>query len=51
MYNQYAVSVLNDGLTMSVVPAAYTRPGGFGYAYFIAGVYAVAGIRSEAVRR
>jgi hypothetical protein len=49
VYNRYAVSVLNDGLTMPVVPTAYTRPGGFGYAYFIAGVYAVAGIRSEAV--
>ncbi len=49
VYHQYAVSVLNDGLTMPVVPKAYTRPGGFGYVYFIAGVYAVAGIRSEAV--
>jgi hypothetical protein len=49
VYHQYAVSVLNDGLTMPIVPNAYLRPGGFGYVYFIAGVYAVAGIRSEAV--
>ena len=49
IYNQNAVSVLNDGLAMPIVRNAYGRPAGFGYVYFIAGVYAVAGIRSEAV--
>lgn len=48
-YNQNAVSVLTDGLSMPIVRNAYERPAGFGYVYFIAGVYAVAGIRSEAV--
>jgi Dolichyl-phosphate-mannose-protein mannosyltransferase len=48
-YNRYALSILNDGLTMPVVTEAYFRPAGFGYPYFIAVVYAIAGIRSEAV--
>lgn len=48
-YHRYAVSVLNGGLSMPAVQGPYTRPGGFGYVYFVAAVYAVAGIRSQAV--
>lgn len=49
VYHDNALSVLNDGLSMPSVPRAYTRPAGFGYSYFIALVYRVAGVRSEVV--
>src|SRR5688572_30465549 len=48
-YHRYAVSVVNDGLSMPVVEGPYTRPGGFGYVYFVATCYALFGARSEAV--
>jgi 4-amino-4-deoxy-L-arabinose transferase-like glycosyltransferase len=49
VYHVNALSVLNDGLTMPVVDGVYRRPAGFGYVYFIAAVYAIAGVKSEAV--
>ncbi|MGH9385545.1 MAG: glycosyltransferase family 39 protein [Vicinamibacterales bacterium] len=49
IYHQNALSVLNGGLTMPIVDGAYVRPAGLGYVYFIASIYAVAGVRSEAV--
>ncbi|MGH9383603.1 MAG: glycosyltransferase family 39 protein [Vicinamibacterales bacterium] len=48
-YREYAVSVLNDGLTIPLADGAYYRPGGFGYVYFVASLYAIAGVRSEVV--
>lgn len=48
-YHRYAVSVVRDGLSMPAVDGAYTRPGGFGYVYFLAACYAVFGVRSEVV--
>ena len=48
-YHRYAVSVVHDGLSMPAVEGAYTRPGGFGYVYFVAACYAVFGVRSEVV--
>ena len=49
VYHFNALSVLNDGLTLPAIDGPYRRPGGFGYVYFIAAVYAFAGVRSEAV--
>jgi Dolichyl-phosphate-mannose-protein mannosyltransferase len=49
LYHRNALSVVNDGLAMPGVRGVYTRPAGFGYVYFIAGIYAVAGVRSEVV--
>src|SRR5436853_6359291 len=43
-YHRYAVSVLHDGLRMPAVQGAYTRPGGFGYVYFVAACYAIFGV-------
>jgi hypothetical protein len=48
-YHRYAISVVHDGLSMPAVEGAYTRPGGFGYVYFVAACYAVFGVRSEVV--
>lgn len=48
-YHINALSVLNDGLSMPSVRGNYYRPSGFGYSYFIALVYGVAGVRSQAV--
>jgi hypothetical protein len=48
-YHRYAVSVLQGGMSMPAVQGSYTRPGGFGYVYFVAAVYAFFGIRSQAV--
>lgn len=48
-YHRYAVSVLNGGMSMPAVQGPYTRPGGFGYVYFVAAVYALAGVRSQVV--
>ena len=48
-YHDNALSVLNEGWSMPSVPRAYTRPAGFGYSYFLALVYRVAGVRSEVV--
>jgi hypothetical protein len=49
IYHLNALSVLNDGLSMPAVSGPYYRPAGFGYVYFVAGVYALAGVKSEAV--
>ena len=48
-YHHYAVSVLHGGMSMPAVQGPYTRPGGFGYVYFVAAVYAVFGVRSQVV--
>ena len=48
-YHHFAVSVLNGGMSMPAVQGPYTRPGGFGYVYFVAAVYAFFGVRSQAV--
>jgi hypothetical protein len=48
-YHHYAVSVLNGGMSMPAVQGLYTRPGGFGYVYFVAAIYAFFGVRSQAV--
>src|SRR5258708_7672025 len=48
-YHRLAVSVLRDGMSMPAVQGPYTRPGGFGYVYFVAAVYALFGVRSQAV--
>jgi len=48
-YHHFAVSVLNGGMSMPAVQGPYTRPGGFGYVYFVAAVYKVLGVRSQAV--
>jgi hypothetical protein len=48
-YHRFAVSVLDGGMSMPAVQGPYTRPGGFGYVYFVAAVYAFAGVRSQAV--
>src|SRR5258708_26739698 len=48
-YHRFAVSVLSGGMSMPAVQGAYTRPGGFGYVYFVAAVYAFLGVRSQAV--
>lgn len=48
-YHRYAVSVVRDGLSMPAVEGAYTRPGGFGYVYFVAACYAMFGVRPEVV--
>jgi 4-amino-4-deoxy-L-arabinose transferase-like glycosyltransferase len=48
-YHRFAVSVLNGGMSMPAVQGPYTRPGGFGYVYFVAAVYKFLGVRSEAV--
>src|SRR5260370_23605811 len=48
-YHRLAVSVLRDGMSMPAVQGPYTRPGGFGYVYFVAAVYAFLGVRSQAV--
>jgi len=48
-YHHYAVSVLHGGMSMPAVQGPYTRPGGFGYVYFVAAVYAVFGARSQVV--
>lgn len=48
-YHRFAVSVVNGGLSMPAVQGPYTRPGGFGYVYFVAAVYALLGVRSQAV--
>jgi hypothetical protein len=48
-YHHYAVSVLRGGMSMPAVQGPYTRPGGFGYVYFVAAVYAFFGVRSQAV--
>jgi 4-amino-4-deoxy-L-arabinose transferase-like glycosyltransferase len=48
-YHRFAVSVLNGGMSMPAVQGPYTRPGGFGYVYFVAAVYKFFGVRSEAV--
>jgi len=48
-YHRFAVSVLNGGMTMPAVRGPYTRPGGFGYVYFVAAVYKLLGVRSDAV--
>lgn len=49
IYHRYAMSVLRDGMTMPGAAPQYRRPGGFGYVYFVAGLYALFGARSEAV--
>jgi len=49
VYHQMAVNVLDEGLTMPAVQRDYSRPGGFGYVYFVALTYAVLGVRSGAV--
>lgn len=49
LYHRNAVNVLRSGLTMPRLESAYSRPLSFGYPYFIALVYAVFGVRSEAV--
>jgi len=48
-YHRYAVSVVQDGLGMPAVEGPYTRPGGFGYVYFVAACYAMFGVRPEVV--
>lgn len=48
-YHEYAVNVLDGGLTIPMIPGVYMRPAGFGYVYFVASIYAVAGVRSEVV--
>jgi len=48
-YHRFAVSVLDGGMSMPAVPGPYTRPGGFGYVYFVAAVYKFLGVRSDAV--
>jgi hypothetical protein len=48
-YHQMAVNVLDEGLTIPAVQREYSRPGGFGYIYFVALTYAVLGVRSGAV--
>jgi Dolichyl-phosphate-mannose-protein mannosyltransferase len=48
-YHQMAVNVLDEGLTIPAVQRDYSRPGGFGYIYFVALMYAVLGVRSGAV--
>ena len=48
-YHQLAVNVLDEGVTIPAVQRAYSRPGGFGYIYFVALTYAVLGVRSGAV--
>ncbi len=48
-YHRFAVSVLNGGMSMPAVQGPYTRPGGFGYVYFVAAVYELFGVCSEAV--
>lgn len=48
-YHRYAVSVVDGGLRMPAVEGPYARPGGFGYVYFVAALYAIFGVRSEVV--
>ncbi len=48
-YHRFAVSVLYGGMSMPAVQGPYTRPGGFGYVYFVAAVYALLGVRSQVV--
>lgn len=48
-YHRFAVSVLNGGMSMPAVQGPYTRPGGFGYVYFVAAVYKFLGVCSGAV--
>jgi hypothetical protein len=48
-YHRYAVSVLHGGMSMPAVQGPYTRPGGFGYVYFVSAVYTFFGVRSQAV--
>ena len=48
-YHRFAVSVLDGGMSMPAVQGSYTRPGGFGYVYFVAAVYKFFGVRSGAV--
>lgn len=48
-YHRFAVSVVHGGLRMPAVQGPYTRPGGFGYVYFVAAVYALLGVHSQAV--
>src|SRR3954462_1945110 len=48
-YHRYAVSVLDGGMSVPAVQGSYTRPGGFGYVYFVAAVYAFFGVRSQVV--
>ena len=43
MYRVYAESVLHDGWTMPAVSGSYSRPAGFLYVYFVAGVMSVLG--------
>ena len=49
VYHRMAVNVLDEGLMIPAVQRDYSRPGGFGYIYFVALTYAVLGVRSGAV--
>lgn len=42
-YRQNAVSILDGGWTIPRVAGPYRRPGGFGYNYFVAAIFAISG--------
>jgi len=49
-YKQFALSVVRDGLSMPALPTSYAGlPHGFLYVYFVALVFAVAGVNSTYV--
>jgi hypothetical protein len=48
-YKRQALSIVHDGLTMPIVAGPSSRPAGFLYNYFVAGVFATFGENSSAV--
>lgn len=48
-YHRFALSVVDEGWTIPAVAGGYSRPGGFAYVYFVALIYSILGVRSEAV--
>jgi 4-amino-4-deoxy-L-arabinose transferase-like glycosyltransferase len=49
VYHRFALDIRDHGLSLPGLEAPYSRPAGFAYPYFIALVYAIFGVSSEAV--
>jgi hypothetical protein len=49
VYHEFAKNVIEEGLTIPGLARDYERPLGFGYVYFVALMYTIFGVNSEAV--